>query len=115
MIIEIDQDIGAFLEHHGVKGQKWGVRRAKQINAARALRGKGPVKASQTVGNKATRGAAYVAGYLIGGAIGSTFGGAASNGNVLVSSLAGTAGNVVGVVTTNKILKNVGGKRLADV
>ncbi len=111
MIIEVD-NVEAFLMHHGVKGQKWGVRRAQKINANRALKGKAPLKPSQFVGNKATRGAAYVLSYMAGGSIGAAIG--AGPGTV-TSAIGSTVGSVAGVVVAHKVLKNVGSLRVANL
>ena len=109
----IDEE--AYLAHHGVKGMRWGVRRAQKINLKRAAKGKAPLKPSQLVGNKATRGAAYVASFILGSAAGSTIGTTVSGGSIAVASLAGNAAGIAGVIATNRILKNVGNKRVSDL
>lgn len=110
-----------FLEHYGVSGMKWGVRRAQAINVRRAARGKAPVKASQYVGNKATRGAAYtvalLAGNSAGGIIGKFVGGSVGStpGAAIGQTAGGIAGIVAGVKATNAILTNIGRKRMAEL
>lgn len=126
-----------FLAHYGVPGMKWGKRRAQnhkqgkaeravnrklrgthkkaqarniRNNALREVRGQAPLKASQHVGNKATRGAAYAASFLIGNKIGAKAG--ALTGSLPLAALGGAAGAAAGITATNRLLKNVGQTRM---
>lgn len=108
---EIDD---VFLEHFGVRGMKWGQRKALQINAERAAKGKPGVKNSQYVGNKLTRGVGYYVAYAVG--VNTTFKIMQKKGKDPVKSLAAaSAGGIAGIVATNMVLKRVGKKRRSEL
>lgn len=106
-----DDDIDEVLAHFGVKGQKWGVRRAKKQARAMTKAGRKEALYKATLKNNKTQrrvatGAAFIATNLIANGIAKK---ANLNKTFVVSTMA------IGTVAVNGMMREYGARRINDL